>query len=150
MAGASSSVAELCAFTFFCSLFFFSSLPQATCLTHCRTGFRARSWYLYSSCWPTKSAQQHRRRPVLILPPLTLRSCLCSPWLPLFLSTATLRSVSSPLSVNHVSFSSVRASPALFTLCNAVICCVSVWNLVLAQSIGLFREYPQSAPATTI
>ncbi|KAI0709422.1 hypothetical protein C8Q76DRAFT_814101 [Earliella scabrosa] len=29
---------------------------------------------------------------------------------------------------------------ALFTLCNAVICCVSVWNLVLAQSIGLFPQ----------
>ncbi|KAI0748273.1 hypothetical protein C8Q80DRAFT_729225 [Daedaleopsis nitida] len=26
---------------------------------------------------------------------------------------------------------------ALFTLCNAIICCVSVWNLLLAQQIGL-------------
>ncbi|KAI0720939.1 hypothetical protein C8T65DRAFT_631696 [Cerioporus squamosus] len=28
------------------------------------------------------------------------------------------------------------ASFGLFTICNAVICCVSVWNLVLAQQIG--------------
>ncbi|KAI0362272.1 hypothetical protein OH77DRAFT_1528271 [Trametes cingulata] len=36
-----------------------------------------------------------------------------------------------------VSLSAYRYSSfALFILCNAVICCVSVWNLVLAQEIG--------------
>ena len=47
-----SKASELCAFHFLFSSVFFSS-PQATCLTHCRTGFRTRSWYLISSCWPT-------------------------------------------------------------------------------------------------
>ncbi|TBU35822.1 hypothetical protein BD311DRAFT_15859 [Dichomitus squalens] len=75
----------------FVSVSFFS--PKVTCLTHCRTGFRTRSWYLISSCWPTNPIARYRR-PVPVLSN-ALRFCSCTPWsTSLFLSAGTLLLVS--------------------------------------------------------
>ena len=135
-----SAPSSIVLFTFFCSLLSFFSLPQATCLTHRRTGFRTRSWYYNSSCWPnipstppSTGPDPSSHRPPAFLLVLAMAVSLSSYRYASFGTSAEIICL-------HLS-NWCRTRSGLFTLCNAVICCIAVWNLVLAQQAGWDRAH---------
>ena len=127
-------------FTCLCPSFsFLSLLSQATCLTHCRTGFRTRSWYLNSSCWPHNLINATVDRSS---PPLSRSALLLVFAMAVSLSSYRYASFGTSVETTCLHLSDwYRARSGLFTLCNAVICCIAVWNLVLAQQAGWDRAH---------
>ena len=127
-------------FTFLCPSFsFLSLLSQATCLTHCRTGFRTRSWYLNSSCWPHNLINATVDRSS---PPLSRSALLLVFAMAVSLSSYRYASFGTSAEIICLHLSNwCRTRSGLFTLCNAVICCIAVWNLVLAQQAGWDRAH---------